>query len=138
MTDRTILQKYVARNGDVVAGTVPQADAEAADDLGAFGWLRGIRDRAVSLELRKKDGNILAVSYGYIEKAEFDPSEGITLSVSGQKLRIKGRNLNGEVRPTVRLFEGIARQRVPWVQETDESDNAEPADKATLIDSIQW
>lgn len=137
MTDRTILQKYVARNGDPAGGVVPQADTEAADDLGAFGWLRGIRDRAVSLELRKSDGNILAVSYGYIEKAEFDPSEGITLSVSGQKLRIKGRNLNVEVRPTVRLFEGITRHRVPWVQESGEE--SPPADEsATVIDCIAW
>ncbi|QDV90907.1 hypothetical protein RAS2_19920 [Phycisphaerae bacterium RAS2] len=137
MTDRTILQKYVARNGDPAAGVVPQADTEAADDLGAFGWLRGIRDRAVCLELRKSDGNILAVSYGYIEKAEFDPSEGITLSVSGQKVRIKGRNLNAEVRPTVRLFEGLARHRVPWVQEAD-SGIGDNDDRATVIDSISW
>ncbi len=138
MTDRTILQKYVARNGDAAAGVVPQADTEAADDLGAFGWLRGIRDRAVSLELRKRDGNILAVSYGYIEKAEFDPSEGITLSVSGQKLRIKGRNLNAEARLTVRLFEGIARHRVPWVREADHAEDVEADSAATVIETITW
>ncbi|QOJ14827.1 MAG: hypothetical protein HRU75_09320 [Planctomycetia bacterium] len=138
MTDRTILQKYVARNGDATAGNAPPTDAETADDLGAFGWLRGIRDRAVSLELRRCDGNILAVSYGYIEKAEFDPSEGITLSVSGQKLRIKGRNLNAEVRPTVRLFEGIARQRVPWVCEASHADSLADEERMTVIDSLSW
>ena len=51
------------------------------------------------LELRKKTGNILAASYSWIEKVKFDPSKGITLHAQGQKIRIRGRNLNGETRP---------------------------------------
>lgn len=138
MTDRTILQKYVARNGEGAAGNNTTADSDTTDDLGAFGWLRGIRDRAVMLELRRKDGNILAVGYGWLERAEFDPSEGITLSVVGQKIRLKGRNLNSEVRPMVRLFEGITRHRVPWVQEADAPDSMEAGDKATVVDALEW
>lgn len=136
MSERSILQRYVAREEQ--PGGPASTDADGTDDLGAFGWLRGIRDRALMLELRKKDGNILAVGYGYLDHVEFDPSEGITLSVAGRKVRIKGRNLNSEARPLVRLFEGITRHRVPWIQEASAREPGETDDRATLIDSIQW
>ncbi len=134
----SILQRYGLRDNDTVANGAGRSEADVTEDLGAFGWLRGIRDRATSLELRRKDGHILAVGYGYMDKAEFDPSEGITLSVAGQKIRIKGRNLNAEVRPTVRLFEGIARNRVPWIQEADRAAGIQAGDRETVVDAIEW
>src|SRR5438105_6004350 len=54
------------------------AEAETADDLGAFGWLRGIRDRAITLELRKATGHMLAIDYSGLE-IEFDLSGDIIL-----------------------------------------------------------
>lgn len=139
MTDR-LLQRYTGNGRRAEEpfenGFAPESDA--ADDFGAFGWLRGIRERAVMLELRRKDGNILAVGYGFLDKVAFDPSEGITLSVAGQKIRLKGRNLNAEVRPTIRLFEGIARHRVPWVSEADSRESLALAVNATVIDAIEW
>jgi hypothetical protein len=133
VTDRTMLQRFTTRD----AADDP-SDLNGTDDLGCFGWLRGIRDRAVMLELRKKDGNILAVGYGWLERAEFDPSEGITLHGAGGKVRIKGRNLNVEVRQSIRLFEGITRHRVPWIQEASEPDSVEADPKSTVIDGIEW
>ena len=49
----------------------------------AFGFLRGVRDRAIMLELRHRDGRISAVGYAWLSGAEFDPSAGITLSFGG-------------------------------------------------------
>jgi hypothetical protein len=95
------------------------ADGEAADDLGAFGWLRGVQDRAGMLEIRHKDGRISAKGYSWLQSAEFDPSGGITLNFSGETVKITGQNLNAEARPNVRLFAGITRRRVPWIQEAD-------------------
>lgn len=92
----------------------PQLETE---DLGSFGWLRGMRERATMLELRKKNGNITAIGYAWIERIEFDPSEGITIHALGQSIKIKGRNLNVECRPQVRLFDGLARHRVAWIRE---------------------
>jgi hypothetical protein len=82
-------------------------------------WLRGPRERAVSLELRKKNGAIVAVAYGFINRVEFNPSEGITLRCGQEKIFIKGRGLNAEIRSQIRLFQGIIRHRVPWIQEAD-------------------
>lgn len=93
-------------------------EPDGLDDYGAFGWLRGTKERSVMLELRKRTGNIIAIGYGWLERVEFDPSVGITLLVPGQRIIISGRNLNAEIRPHVRLFEGITRHRVPWVAET--------------------
>lgn len=137
MSDR-ILQKYTGRNGGEEAEATIPAEVDAVDDLGSMGWLRGIRDRALMLELRKKSGNIVAVGYGWIEKVEYDPSEGITLHALGQKIRIRGRNLNREVRPTIRLFEGLCRHRIPWIQETDHAALLKAEKSATVIESIEW
>lgn len=130
----SVLKRYMPgrENGDAVA---PEGE-EQVDDLGAFGWLRGSRERAVMLELRKKDGSIRAVPYGWLESADFNPSNGITLHVKGQVVRIRGRNLNAECRPQLRLFEGIARHRVPWIQEANEPAALGADASATLIDEI--
>jgi hypothetical protein len=132
----SILQRYA---GDRHSSAVSEEqDAAGANDLGAFGWLRGFRDRAVMLELRKKTGSVLAVEYGGME-IEFDPSEGITiLTMSGRKVRIKGSNLNVEARPQVRLFEGLTRHRVSWIQEADQPTGLLADASATVIESIEW
>lgn len=138
MSDSAVLQRYVTGRDSRAGMAGEHLEADPCDDLGAFGWLRGIRDRALMLELRRKDGGIVAIGYGWLERVAFDPSEGITLSAGGQKIRIKGRNLNAEVRPSVRLFEGIARHRVPWVRETDRAAAMEADAKATIVDCIEW
>ena len=137
MTGKT-LERYSDRASELVADTLAASDPEGTEDLVAFGWLRGARDRSVMLELRKKTGDILAIGYGWIDRIEFDPSRGVTLKCGGQEIRIKGRNLNGEVRPQVRLFQGLTRHRVPWVQEAGQA-SALIADKqAPVIESIEW
>lgn len=138
MSDSAVLQRYVTGRDSRVGMAAEHVEPDACDDLGAFGWLRGIRDRAVMLELRRKDGSIVAIGYGWLERVAFDPSEGITLSAAGQKVRIKGRNLNAEVRPSVRLFEGIARHRVPWIRESDRAAAMGAEDRAAIVDSIEW
>jgi hypothetical protein len=138
MSDSAVLQRYMTGRDSRLGIAAEHSETDACDDLGAFGWLRGIRDRAVMLELRRKDGSIVAIGYGWLERVAFDPSEGITLSAAGQKIRIKGRNLNAEVRPSVRLFEGIARHRVPWLREADRAAAMEADGTVTIIDSIEW
>lgn len=117
MTD-SFLDKYVSRQAVPTAEPVPD-EPEAMDNYHCFGYLRGARDRALMLQLRKRNGNVLALGYAWLEKAEFDPSEAITLHFVGRKVRILGRNLNAEVRPTIRLFDAITRHRVSWIAEAD-------------------
>jgi RNase P/RNase MRP subunit p29 len=116
----------------------PSADSSGVNDFHSFGWLRGIRERATMLELRKKSGEVMAIGYSWIEHVEFSPTDGITLHVHGDKIRIKGRNLNAETRPEVRLFQGIARHHVAWVQEADRPGSLNGSERATIIDEIVW
>ena len=113
-----------------------EGEDETPDDLGAFGWLRGVRDRAVMLELRRKDGSAVAFAYTWLERAEFDPSQGITLKFGMEKVKIAGRNLNAEAKPNVRLFAGILRHRVPWIQEADRPATMLAAKGAVVIDQF--
>ncbi len=163
MTD-SMLDKYLPRRSENGAGTPHLTDGLAplggessdADDLGCFGWLRGVRDRALMLELRRKDGSILAVSYGYLERAEFDPAVGITLHVMGRTIKITGRNLNGDVGGQgasaaaldpdaaafagVRLFQGITRHRVPWVRESGQAErfNGQGEGRGVVVERVEW
>ncbi|WP_255111658.1 hypothetical protein [Synechococcus sp. RedBA-s] len=116
----------------------PEPETDEAEDCGCFGWLRGVRERSIMLELRKKDGHILAVGYSWLERVEFDPSEGITLHLPGRKIKITGSGLNSDARPTVRLFDGIIRHRVPWIREADRSEGLKTGEQAALVEGIQW
>ncbi len=130
MTD-SVLTKYTRKPDD--SGDATEAD----EDLGSFGWLRGMRERATMLELRHKDGNITAIGYAYIEKMEFDPSAGITLHALGKVIRIQGRHLNTELRPNVRLFQGLTKHRVPWIQAADEPARQDTSLVSTIVERIE-
>jgi hypothetical protein len=133
--DKSILQKYT-RDAESAGSNV--VDLDLADDLGAFGWQRGIRDRCLMLELRSKGGNMLALGYAWLHRIEFDASEGITLWFAGRKVIIRGRNLNSEVRPTVRLLDGLTQHRVPWIQEASQADAMESPADACVVEAIAW
>jgi hypothetical protein len=102
-----------------------------------FGWLRGIRDTAIMLEIRHRDGHITAFNYNMLDQADFDPSDGITLHFGKLGVRIIGRNLNAEARPHLRLFEGITRRRVSWIQVADEPTAIEARKGATVIEEVE-
>lgn len=102
--------------------------------------------RSVHLQGQKEHGPsgfivgralICAVDYGYLERGEYDPSEGITLHVLGQKIRLKGRNLNAEARPAIHLFEGITHHKVTWVRAADHRESMKAEDGDTVIDAIE-
>lgn len=128
--------RQLLRPADLATATKPEP--EEFDDYGAFGWLRGVRERVPMIELRQKDGNIRAHGYAWLHQAEFDPSVGIVLSFGTFQVTLTGRNLNAEVRPHVRLFQGIVRQRVSYVQEADEATILRSQDHETVIERIVW
>jgi len=137
MTD-SILQKYTGRKPVEAESVNGSPEPDGLDDLGAFGLLRGIRDRAIMLEFRKKDGNSQALAYAWLESAAFDPSEGITLQLGSRKIRLVGRNLNQAGPNGLGLFTAITRHRVLWIQEADEPAILQALDSATLIERIEW
>jgi hypothetical protein len=137
MSGNSTMQKYATRFGESpeAAGC---SDAEGTEDLGTFGFLRGSRDRAEMLELRKRTGNIRAISFSWIQKVDYDPSSGITLFAGDEKIRIKGRNLNQVARQQTSLLGGIIRHRIPWISESDQSTTMQADKNAVVVEMIEW
>jgi len=129
--DPNILEKYVRRDRE------PDPES-GTEDLGIFGWLRGAKERALYVELRKRDGNAEAFGYAWVQRIGLNPSEGITLWFPGQKIRIIGQNLNAEVRPMVRLFDGLMMQRITWIQETPEAEQMTADERRPVIERLEW
>lgn len=123
-----------ARLGPPVVSAEPAAKLIATCD--AFGWLANERDRAVMIEFRHANGDITALAYPLLESVKFNPSTGITLRFSGVTAKITGTNLNSEVQPGSRLFEGITRHRVVWVQEMAGPDKTGSSTNEPVIDEI--
>lgn len=120
---------------DRLRGLEDTTEEQTGESAGCFGWLRGMRDRALMLELRKGNGNILALSYADLEAAAFDPSDGITLEFHRITVRVRGQNLNAG---QPKLFEGIVRHRVSWLHEIDHAQRPEAARTGTAVSSIDW
>jgi hypothetical protein len=112
-------------------------DGDAVDDCTAFGLLRGARERALMLELRRRSGDIVALAYALLERMEYDASGVLTLLFAGQAVRIIGRNLNAEIRPNVRLLDAILRHRATWIQESGGAAAMAADEHAVVIERIE-
>jgi hypothetical protein len=123
----------------------PKKGVEAEDgeaSCAAFGYLRGIRDRASAVEFRFRDGNSAWFPYGWLGPWRYNPSEGLLLKFSGDMVYlvlIRGSNLDmpldeGSINLTTG---GLQRQRVMWVREMTEADISSVGETGPTIDSIE-
>jgi hypothetical protein len=108
---------------------------ETDDDLGAFGLLRGQR-RAITIQFRMKDGSIVGLSYAFLERVDYDPSGTITLHFARQSVKVIGKNLNLEIRPNVRLVDGLLRHRTTFIQESSRADVLTSTHGGPVIEGI--
>jgi hypothetical protein len=106
------------------------------DECRAFGFLRGIRDRALSLELRFADGNSESHAYNWLGPIKYNPSAGLLLKFVGDMIYLvllEGSNLNALVNGAVSLYSGILRHRVTWIAEmTRHQTNSAEAGEVTI------
>lgn len=130
MTIEELIQRRARKESD-------PTETEAMEEYPCFGFLRGQRDRAFALELRKKTGEILAIPYHLFESVRYAPATGIHLKAAGQEITISGRNLNGG-KDQVSLFAAITRQRVLWVGEMERVDICAAISNPLFVDSIRW
>lgn len=131
-----LLERY-RTTGEHAAKVVSLHEDEEPANLGCFGYLRGVRDKAISLELCKLDGHVLAVVYAYITRFEYEPEKGITLWLPDRSIRIQGTRLNTKL-GSVRLFEALTRHRVPWLKEVSRSEALGASEDQVVIESIEW
>jgi len=135
MNGKSLVDKYAPLRA-VETKAQPAPENDTPDDLGAFGFLRGTRDRAIMLEIHHRDGTISALGYAWLDHAIFDPSEGITLFFGRRKVVIQGQHLDAEVRPMIQLFPAILRHRVPWIQEARGPESLQASPGALVIEDI--
>ena len=120
-----------------------EPEAEGAEaSCGAFGYLRGIRDSATSVEFRFRDGNSIWFPYGWMGTWQYNPSEGLLLKFSGDLVYlvlIRGSNLDKPLNEgAINLTHaGLQRHRVLWVREMSEEEIRQVGETGPTIDSIE-
>lgn len=65
--------------------------------------------RAVMLDLRCKGGEFVSLPYSYLTKIKFNPSESLELYISGNHVKITGRNLH-------EIYNQLCRHRVTFIE----------------------
>jgi hypothetical protein len=128
---------------------LPQAPAlvrEAAesdeDRCPAFGYLRGMYERAQAVEFRYRDGNSDFFPYSWLGPWRYNPSVGLLLKFTGDAVTfvlIRGSNLDVPVNgDSANLTDrGLQRHRITWVREMDESDTTRIGDGGPTVDRIE-
>lgn len=98
----------------------PEDDAAAFDDCGAFGFLRGTRDRALMIDFRFQNGTCEGFATATLDRVIYTPSEGLVLRFLGVQVVLHGRNFAAPQPSGVSLLQALHRHRVPWVREVEE------------------
>ena len=108
---------------EALASAPPANDDETSEEsCAAFGYLRGIREKADALEVRFKNGTSIWLPYNWLGSWKFDPSNGLLLKFSGDVvylILISGSNLNRPLldSTTNLTTSGLQRRRVVWMRE---------------------
>ena len=107
----------------------------------AFGYLRGLRDRALAVEFRFRNGNSEWFAYSHLSSFRFNPSVGLLLKFVGDVVSvvlIRGSNLDTPVNGgMVNLTDrGFQRHRVLWVREMDQDQLRKVETAGPTIDRI--
>jgi hypothetical protein len=115
---------------------------EEEDSCLAFGYLRGVRDRALALELRFRDGTSAWFPYNWLGPFFYHPSVGLLMKFTGDTVTlvlIRGSNLDAPVRQgSMTLMDrGLQRHRVTYVREMDESELRKAGEAEPTIDRIE-
>ena len=139
--DRLQGKSHLAGYGATPDKKEPEPEAGEAS-CAAFGYLRGIRERADAIEFRFRDGNSVWFPYGWLGTWKLNPSEGLLLKFSGDLVYlvlIRGSNLDRPLTDsTINLTSaGLQRHRVLWVKEMTEDEIRQVGETGPTIDSIQ-
>jgi hypothetical protein len=117
-----------------------EADGEEAS-CKAFGYLRGLQERALAVRFCFRSGNSICLPYSWLGPWEHNPSAGLLAKFSGDAallLLIRGSNLDALVAGSVNLTDrGLQRHRIVWVREMDEDELRRAGEGEPTVDRIQ-
>ncbi len=122
-------------------GKEPDATSDE-ESCAAFGYLRGLHDRALALQLRFRNGNSDWFSYGLLASWRYNPSIGLLLKFTGDLVTlvlIRGSNLGAMVnRESANLMGmGLQRHRITWIREMEEDELRKAGKDEPTIDRIE-
>ncbi|MGL4465061.1 MAG: hypothetical protein ACRC1K_23145, partial [Planctomycetia bacterium] len=125
-----------------IAGNGPGPPEGGEGACAAFGYLRGLHERANAVEFRLKNGNSVWFPYHWLGTVKFDPSTGLLLKFSGDLVYlvlVRGSNLDQRLKDGgIDLIRaGLQRHRVMWVREMSEDDVRETGETGPTIDGIE-
>lgn len=108
----------------------------------AFGYLRGVRDRALALQLRYRTGDSEWFSYGLLAAWRYNPSVGILLKFTSDLVSlvlIRGSNLDAMINNhAINLTDrGLQRHRITWIREMDEDELSKAGEGEPTIDRFE-
>lgn len=108
----------------------------------AFGYLRGIKDRADAVEFRFLNGNSIWFPYAWLGTWRFNPSDGLLIKFSGDLVYlvlIRGSNLDRPLNEGgINLMRaGLQRHRIIWVREMTKDEIKEIGESGPTIDRIE-
>jgi hypothetical protein len=126
----------------VAEATRPEAAEGEVETCPAFGFLRGVGDRALAVEFRLRNGNSEWHSYNCLNSFRFNPSVGILLRFAADVVTlilIRGSNLDlilgdRQINLTDR---GLQRHRISFVREMEEDELRRAGNKQPTIDKIE-
>jgi hypothetical protein len=148
--DRELMNTFFKDKPHLTATTPARQSADKENDeesCPAFGFLRGLHDRALALEFRLRNGNSETFSYQLLASWKFNPSIGLLLKFTSDVttlVLIRGSNL--DVMPPGRAINltdrGLQRHRITFIREMDEAElkragNAQPSVDGIAIEEFQ-
>jgi hypothetical protein len=140
-------QERLKRGGPLsgLAGILQAKEAEGdakEASCKAFGYLRGIEDKAEALELRFLAGDSMWFPYNWLGTWQYNRSEGLLLKFNGDVVYlvlIRGSNLDRPLADgSANLTRaGLQRHRVLWLREMTPEEVQHTGDTGPTIDSIE-
>ncbi|MEZ6142943.1 MAG: hypothetical protein R3B84_20455 [Zavarzinella sp.] len=90
----------------------PRMDDEGLVQNPGYGFVRGIRDRAMMLDCQWKSGNRQGFSYHWLSRVELDLSGIVRLSFGPIRIELRGTHLTT-------IYQLAIQQRLVWIREQD-------------------
>lgn len=117
-----------------------EAESEEAS-CKAFGFLRGVQDRALAVRFCLGNGNSICLPYAWLGPWEYNPSVGLLVKFTGDAVvlvLIRGSNLDAQVGgASVNLTDrGFQRHRIVWVKEMDQDELRRAGEGEPTVDGI--
>jgi hypothetical protein len=142
MADDTHLQAYLRRDAYPAEADPKKEAAEEEVSCGAFGYMRGLQDRALAVRLIFRSGNSVCLPYASLGAWEHNPSAGLLVKFTGDLVLlalIRGSNLDAQIgSAAINLTDrGLQRHRILWIREMDEDELRRAGEGEPTVDRIE-